>query len=148
AVWVHALVILASGRASASTGFWIATAVGSVLAVPITWLVWRLSATVYFKLLIQEFTGKVPPVLVANLLAYCLTPSVLSPIPIVGPPLALAWILALGVIAGVRRMQVSVRGAVIGVFIVTIIWAAIGTAAYFTVPALVRVLLFAIESGP
>ena len=86
-----------------------ALTIGMVAAVfVLTWLAARILNT----LLAAEMKTKVPPSLIANLLAYCLGPSVLAVIPFIGVPIAAIGILALMIVACISRLHVSTRGAV------------------------------------
>src|SRR4051812_24189123 len=56
---------------------------------------------------------KFPPVLLYNVYAYCLAPSVLAIIPVVGPALAIVWIFALLVYGARSRLMFKTGGAIV-----------------------------------
>lgn len=72
-----------------------------------------LCANLYHKLVATEIKSVLPTPLTFNIVAYCMGPSLLAPLPFVGPPLALAWILVALMAAGRARLFISWRGAII-----------------------------------
>jgi hypothetical protein len=85
-----------------------------VLGVVATWGLHKLITMVAYKLISAgEMRTKFPPVLLYNVYAYALGPSVLAPIPYVGPPLALLWIFALFVYGARARLRIKTGGAIV-----------------------------------
>jgi hypothetical protein len=72
-------------------------------------------------MLSSELKNNAPPVLLHNIFCYCLGPSLLALIPLVGPPLAVAFILVAWCVAGARRLYVSWRGAVVAAVLAMLI---------------------------
>ena len=87
--------------------------------------------------------GKVPKVLVTNVLGYTFAPSILAIIPFyyIGPSLALAWIVVLWAVAGIGRLRVKLAAAVIGTILTAVAAGAIITGVGFGVKFLWVTLL-------
>jgi hypothetical protein len=78
------------------------------------YLLFRLYNLIYGKLVAQEkTTAALPDVLLYNVNAYALGPSLLAPIPIIGPPLAVLLIFIDLYIAGRKRLNIRATGALI-----------------------------------
>ena len=85
-----------------------------VLGAVATWGLLNLITRLAYKLISAgEMKVKFPPVLLYNVYAYALAPSVLAIIPIVGPLLALAWIFALLVYGSHARLMIKIGGAIV-----------------------------------
>jgi hypothetical protein len=69
----------------------------------------------------EDMKGKGTPTLVYNLFAYALGPSVLALVPVLGPPVAVAWIVGDMAIASIDRLRVSVKGTFVGLFITALV---------------------------
>jgi hypothetical protein len=83
------------------------------VSVAATWGLLNLVARLAYKLISAgEMKVKFPPVLLYNVYAYALGPSVLAPIPYVGPLLALLWIFALFVYGCRTRLMINTGGAI------------------------------------
>ncbi len=106
-------------------------AIFAILMPVLVLLFQKIGSRIYFALVNTEMTNKAPPVLVYNIFGYCLGPSILAPIPYVGPPLAVIWILIALIAGGVTRMRISVKGAVIGSIISVLTIVAATTAVVF-----------------
>jgi len=96
-------------------------------------LAWRMIAIFFFKLTAFDMVGKVPKVLVTNVLGYTFAPSILAIIPFAGPPLAIAWIIMLWGMAGYTRLRVKLAAVIIGTILTTVATAAIVTGVIFGV---------------
>jgi len=83
------------------------------------------------KMVAMEMKGKASAVQTYNIFAYCLGPSILSVIPVVGPILAIIWIYFLLNIAGTKRLYIGLSAVIIAVLISFLGVASIGVAAYF-----------------
>jgi hypothetical protein len=85
-----------------------------VLGVVATWgLLFLVTRLAYTLISAGEMKVKFPPVLLYNVYAYALAPSVLAVIPYVGPALALAWIFALLVYGARSRLMIKTGGAIV-----------------------------------
>jgi hypothetical protein len=93
--------------------FWINTAIQAIAAAGVTVMGLKLAANVYFKLITKDLTQPIRPVLVYNAMGYGLGPSVLAPIPYVGPPAAAIWIFINWVVVGTRRLRAKTGGAAV-----------------------------------
>lgn len=91
-------------------------AVHAAIAIGGTWLLMNLAARLFYKLATAgELKAKIPPVLIYNIMAYCLAPSVLAPIVyrLIGPTVAAAWIVLLVMYAAKRRLAMKLGGAIV-----------------------------------
>ncbi|HSV13313.1 MAG TPA: hypothetical protein VLI90_03595 [Tepidisphaeraceae bacterium] len=78
------------------------------------YLLFRLYNIIYAKLIAQEKTATaLPDVLLYNVNAYALGPSILAPIPFIGPALAGLFIFIDLYIAGRKRLNIRATGALI-----------------------------------
>jgi hypothetical protein len=93
--------------------FWITTSVQIIAAIAVTWVALRIAANLYGRIIEFDMKQKPPGVLVINLLAYGLGPSLLAPIPYAGPLVAWLWILIAWAAIGKRRLGVKTSAAVI-----------------------------------
>ena len=85
-----------------------------VLGVVATWGFLNLITRLAYKLISAgEMKVKFPPVLLYNVYAYALAPSVLAIIPVAGPILALVWIFALLVYGSHARLMIKTGGAIV-----------------------------------
>jgi len=105
----------------------------AVAMIAATMLFWRMISVFFYKLTAFDMVGKVPKVLVTNVLGYTFAPSILAIIPFAGPPLAIAWIIALWAIAGYSRLHVKLAAVIIGAILTTVATAAIVTGVVFGV---------------
>ncbi len=72
-----------------------------------------------------------PATLIHNVYAYCLGPSLLAPIPILGPLAAGAWIVVLLIVAAIHRLEVKFSGAIVCTLLAVGAAAGIGAGVYF-----------------
>ena len=84
------------------------------LGVAGTFFVLQFSSQLFYKLISSGASGaSIPQMLVYNVFAYCLGPSLVALIPYVGPPVALIWIFGLTVFGAVARLLIKTGNAVI-----------------------------------
>jgi hypothetical protein len=108
-------------------------AVHLVLGVVATWgLLFLITRLAYKLISAGEMKVKFPPVLLYNVYAYALAPSVLAVIPYVGPPLALAWIFALMVYGARTRLMIKTGGAIVCNIFAVVGVLGLAAAAYFS----------------
>jgi hypothetical protein len=67
----------------------------------------------YLAMVSTELKNAAPPVLLHNMFCYSLGPSLLAPIPVLGPPAALLFIFLAWVVGGGKRLYISWRGAIV-----------------------------------
>ena len=122
-----------AGYAVTGSTFMIVSAVVGVVAAALAYfLLVRLASRTYFGLIATELKNTAPRVLIHNLFCYCLGPSILAPLPLVGPPLALLFIYIAWCVAGARRLFVSWRGAIVAASLSLVLVLVIaGVAAFF-----------------
>jgi hypothetical protein len=104
----------------------------SLLAGAAAYVLGVLFASRMFRTMVSsELKNNAPPVLLHNIFCYCLGPSILALIPVVGPPLAVLVILIAWCSAGAKRLYVSWRGAIVaGVLAMLISLAVVGVGAF------------------
>ncbi len=94
-------------------------------------LLFKLYNLIYGKLIAQEKSASVlPAVLLFNVNAYALGPSLMAPIPVIGPVLAILGIFKNLVTAGSRRLNIRFVGAFIDALLAFIIVIVAGYAGY------------------
>jgi hypothetical protein len=98
---------------SGPTFMMVSAVVGAVVGALSYFLLVGLASRTYYALISTELKNTAPPVLIKNLFCYCMGPSILALLPIVGPPLALLFIYIDWCVAGARRLFVSWRGAIV-----------------------------------
>lgn len=98
---------------SANTFYLVSAVVGGVAAVGAYLLLVSVASRTYLALVSTELKNTAPRVLFHNIFCYCLGPSILAPLPIVGPPLALLLIFINWCVAGGKRLYISWRGAIV-----------------------------------
>jgi hypothetical protein len=67
----------------------------------------------YFAMVSTELKNAAPRVLLHNLFCYSMGPSILAPIPVAGPPLALLFIFLMWCVGGGKRLYISWRGTIV-----------------------------------
>jgi hypothetical protein len=98
----------------------------------------KIYTLIYSKLASQEKDSVLlPDVLIYNVSAYALGPSLLALIPFVGPPLAGLWLLIDLIVAGASRLRLRVPAAVIDALLSLVVVLAIAGAGYFVVEFLI-----------
>jgi hypothetical protein len=104
-----------------------------VLGVVATWGLLNLVTRLAYKLISAgEMKVKFPTVLLYNVYAYALAPSVLAVIPVAGPILALAWIFALLVYGCRARLMIKTGGAIVCNIFAVVGVLGLAFAAYYT----------------
>lgn len=99
---------------SYDTQFYIKTVVLSVLTGGAVYLLCVMFAKrMYYAMVSTELKNNAPRVLIHNIFCYCLGPSLLSLIPVAGPPLAILMIFLAWCAAGAKRLYISWRGAIV-----------------------------------
>lgn len=112
--------------------YYIKSVIASLLVGAAAYVLGVLFASRMFRTMVSsELKNAAPPVLLHNVFCYCLGPSLLAMIPIVGPPLAVAFILVAWCSAGAKRLYVSWRGAVVAAVLAMLISLAIVGAGAF-----------------
>lgn len=112
AAWFHHLQNIHSSGLD-STTYYEGAGLQFVLAPIAIFFMLRLSSGVYYKMASGELASRFQPVLVVNIFAYAMGPSILAVIPFVGPPLALLWIFIVLVVAGRSRMRLKMGSAIV-----------------------------------
>ena len=87
------------------------------------------ASRLYMAMISTELKNNAPRVLIHNIFCYCLGPSILALIPVIGPPLALLLIFIAWCAAGAKRLYVSWRGAIVAsvlAMLVTLIVVGVG----------------------
>jgi len=111
--------------------YWFGAGLQFLLCPAALFLGTKLLTKFFNQMVATEFKGRGSAVLTFNVFAYCLGPSILAPIPVAGPILALVWILVLLVVAGTGRLYLSTAGVVIAVIISFLGVAALTVGAFF-----------------
>lgn len=140
-VLIHAALLLTfvfteeRGYPEVSGGafYGVATAVGAVVGAMSYFLLVGLASKTYYALIATELKNSAPPVLIKNLFCYCMGPSLLALLPVIGPPLALLFIFVDWCIAGARRLFVSWRGAIVAACLSFVLVMVIAAAAGFVI---------------
>ncbi len=116
----------------------IETGLRVVGAVALTLAVLKLATEVFYTLLSHDSQRQIPKVLVYNIFAYSLGPSILALVPVLGWALAALWIAIDAIVAAKSRLYLRGREAVVNVLIASVVnvllLAAIFTAGYFVFP--------------
>jgi hypothetical protein len=112
--------------------FYIKIAIMSVAVAVASYvlLVW-FASRMYFAMISTELKNNAPRVLLHNMFCYCMGPSILSIIPVVGPPLALALIFIDWCVGGAKRLYISWRGTVVAAVLSMAVSLVIFAAAWF-----------------
>lgn len=88
----------------------------AAIAIGGLWLLMNLASKLFYKLATSgEMKAKAPPILIYNVMAYCLAPSVLSLFvyKLIGPLVAAAWIVLLIMYAAMARLAIKLGGAIV-----------------------------------
>ena len=115
-----------------ATNYYIKTAILSVLVgVGVFLLLVVFANHLYSAMIATELKNAAPRVLLYNIFCYCLGPSILALIPIIGPPLALALIFRGWCVGGAKRLFISWRGAIVASVLTMVIALVIAAIGYF-----------------
>lgn len=114
---IHGLIKFATSywsttREMDTSVFWMRWGALALVAAPGIVLLMRLAAMLFHKLASSETRYRVPVAMPINLFAYSLAPSLLAPIPYLGPVVAVVGILVLLIIANSTRLQLTRGGAI------------------------------------
>jgi hypothetical protein len=114
------------------THYFVYCVIGMLAAAGATWALFTLYTMIYRKLVAQEKTQTIlPQVLVYNVSAYALGPSLLALIPFAGPPLAILLIGVNMVAVGTKRLRLRFAAAAIDAILSLIVVLVVGLAGYF-----------------
>jgi hypothetical protein len=124
------------------TQFYIKVAIMSVIVAAASYLllVW-VASRIYYSLISSELKSKAPRVLLHNMFCYCMGPSILAMVPVIGPPLAVALIFFDWCIAGARRLYISWRGAIVAAVLAMLASIAIFAAGWFVLSFILNNIL-------
>jgi hypothetical protein len=115
-----------------STNYFIYCVIGMLAAGGGAWGLFRFYTLIYGKLVEKEKNqSALPTVLLYNVNAYAMGPSLLSLIPFVGPPLAILLIAVDLVAVGAKRLRLRFAAAAIDAMLALIVVLATGFAGYF-----------------
>jgi hypothetical protein len=102
-----------------------------VLAPLLLLVLVKLQVSLFNTLAATELKGQGPAVLVFNVFSYCLGPSLLALVPLVGPPLAVLWIFVAMVLVAMKRLYLGAASAIIGVILSLAVVLALAVGLYF-----------------
>src|SRR5262249_27061204 len=91
----------------------------------------RVAGMTMEKLTALDVRQKLPSAMYFNVVAYCLAPSLFAPLPIVGPLIALGWIVVLWMIGAKKRLQAAWAASIIGPMVTGIVMFAIAGGVYY-----------------
>lgn len=107
-----------------------------------------LARRIYYSLVASELKSAVPRALIDNMFCYCMGPSVLAVIPVVGPPLALLLIFIAWCQAGAKRLYITWRGSIVAAVLSFVAVLVIASAGYFAVNFLLNNILLPVAPTP
>lgn len=87
------------------------------------------ASRMYFAMVSTELKNAAPRVLLHNMFCYSMGPSLLAPIPVAGPPLALLFIFLMWCVGGGKRLYISWRGTIVAAvltMLLVLVMAAVG----------------------
>lgn len=118
----HAIFFdLRAPKIELSAGFYVGWLLRLLAAPAAAVLVVKLGSALLYKLVsAEDMKNKAPPVLLFNVMAYCMGPSLLALVPFVGMAVAGVWIVGLWMYASATRLCVKTRAAVICCIIVAL----------------------------
>lgn len=129
------------------TQYYLKTAILSVIvAAGVYVLTVMFASRLYFALVSTELKNAAPRVLIHNMFCYALGPSILAPIPVIGPPLALVMIFVVWCVAGAKRLYITWRGSIVASVLAMAAAIIIGGAGFFVANTLLHGALM--PSGP
>jgi hypothetical protein len=132
---LHTWMIVHFGKwDDTSASPWMRGIILAVLAPFAAVVIARVAAIVFGKLISTEIRATdAPQVLLFNLFAYCLAPSIFAIIPIIGVPIAAIWIFVLMMVAALKKLRLKIGGAIINTLLTSIACAACGLGLFFGV---------------
>ncbi|HWP39685.1 MAG TPA: hypothetical protein VNL70_02080 [Tepidisphaeraceae bacterium] len=137
---LHA-ILLQLYRGAQTPGYWLKVVLAAAVAPVLVWVLLELAATVLHKLNSMEPTSRAPAVLHYNVLAYNLGASALAPLPLIGPPVALVWILLTTILAARTRLHVSTAAAIVNSVLTALLVMVVLAGGYLLVRLLIMLLL-------
>jgi hypothetical protein len=118
----------------------IESVIRAVGALVLTVVIYKLATTLFYSLLTHDSQRQIPKVMISNVFAYALGPSILALIPVVGWGLAVLWIIINAIVGARTRLYLKMREALVNVIIAAVVGsvllAAIYFAAYFIWPVI------------
>jgi hypothetical protein len=92
-----------------------------VLSIGLVYMLHAMASAIMSKLNSAETGNRAPPVLTYNVLAYVLGPSILAPIPLIGPLVSLMWIVGLAIRASISRLRLKISTSIVNVLLTTVV---------------------------
>jgi hypothetical protein len=93
--------------------FYVGTVLQFIIAPVALWAMVKVASSIYYKMAGGELRGHLQSALIFNIYSYALAPCLVALIPLIGPPLALLWILAILIFAGRERVHLSLASSVV-----------------------------------
>jgi len=136
---LHALIFQLY-QGTHTPGYWLNAVLAAALAPAIVWPLLELATIVFHKLNSMEPTCRAPAVLHYNVLAYNLGVSALAPLPLIGPPAALLWIIFTTILAARSRLHVSTAAAIVNSVLTALLVIVVLAGAYLLLRLLIMLL--------
>jgi hypothetical protein len=135
-VVVHAWIILTRYKSDHTleinvAAFWKEAGIFTAIVAAGFVVLIRVAAITLEKLTALDMRQKLPPSMYFNVIAYCLAPSLLAPLPMVGPVLALTWIVLLWILAARKRLHAAWAASIIGALMTGVTVVALAGAVYY-----------------
>jgi hypothetical protein len=131
---------------SYATQYGVKTAIMSLVAGAGAFVLLVMFASrMYYALVASELKNAAPRVLLYNMFCYCMGPSILAPIPVIGPPLAIILILVAWCMGGGKRLYISWRGAIVAGMLTMTAVLVIAGAAWFVLNFLLNQMTGLVE---
>jgi hypothetical protein len=102
---------------------------GAVIGALVYVLLVMFANRMYYAMVSTELKNTAPRVLLYNMFCYCLGPSILAPIPVIGPPAALLLIFMDWIVGGSKRLYITYRGGIVAACLTMIAALAMGSGA-------------------
>lgn len=119
--------------------FYIKTAILALLTAGAVFLLGVMFASrMYYAMVSTELKNNAPRALIYNIFCYCLGPSLLAPIPVIGIPLALLFIFIAWCAAGAKRLYITWRGAIVASVLTFVASLVIGGGALFLINGVLK----------
>jgi hypothetical protein len=100
--------------------FWIGVAALAALAPLIVWLMHRLATLILTKINSIELGSRAPVVLTYSIAGYSLAPSLVAPLPLVGPVISILWIIGVAITASIARLRLKAGTSIINVLLTSL----------------------------
>ncbi len=133
---IHAWIVLTKYKSDQTleldcAAFWREVGIfTAIIAIAFIGIV-RVAAMTMDRLTAMDIKQKLPRAMYFNVVAYCLAPSVLAPLPIVGPLLALTWIVFLWIIAARKRLHAAWAASIISGMMMGVVMIALAGGVYY-----------------